>query len=63
MAALVDVRNANAAGIVFENRRRVSAAFSEPGKLDDTGRTEVQSAYLPLVCALQLPLFRDGPIF
>ena len=44
MAALVDLRNANAAGIAFENRRRVIAAFSEPGKPNDTGRTEVQGA-------------------
>jgi small subunit ribosomal protein S15 len=45
MAALVDLRNANAAGIAFENRRRVIAAFSEPGKPNDTGRTEVQGVY------------------
>ena len=44
LARLVDLRNANAAGIAFENRRRVIAAFSEPGKPDDTGRTEVQGA-------------------
>ena len=44
MAALVDLRNANAAGIAFENRRRVIEAFSEPGKPNDTGRTEVQGA-------------------
>jgi small subunit ribosomal protein S15 len=30
MAAIVDMRNVNAAGITFENRRRVIAAFSEP---------------------------------
>lgn len=46
MAALVDLRNANAAGITFENRRRVIAAFSEPGKPNNTGRTEVQGACL-----------------
>jgi small subunit ribosomal protein S15 len=45
LARLVDLRNANAAGIAFENRRRVIAAFSEPGKPDDTGRTEVQGAH------------------
>ncbi len=42
MARVVDLRNANAAGISFENRRRVIEAFSEPGKPNDTGRTEVQ---------------------
>ena len=30
MAALVDLRIANAAGIAFENRRRVIETFSEP---------------------------------
>ena len=49
MAALVDLRNANAAGIAFENRRRVIAAFSEPGKPNDTGRTEVQGACFSLL--------------
>ena len=44
LARVVDLRNANAAGVAFENRRRVIAAFSEPGKPDDTGRTEVQGA-------------------
>ncbi|KAI9510751.1 mitochondrial ribosomal protein S15 [Russula earlei] len=48
LAKLVDLRNANAAGIAFENRRRVVEAFSEPGKPDDTGRTEVQAALLTL---------------
>ncbi|KAH9035639.1 mitochondrial ribosomal protein S15 [Lactarius pseudohatsudake] len=48
VARLVDLRNANAAGVAFENRRRVVAAFSEPGKPDDTGRTEVQAALLTL---------------
>lgn len=45
VAKLVDLRNANAAGIAFENRRRVVEAFSEPGKPGDTGRTEVQGAF------------------
>jgi small subunit ribosomal protein S15 len=44
LAKLVDLRNANAAGVAFENRRRVVEAFSEPGKPGDTGRTEVQGA-------------------
>ena len=44
LAKLVDLRNANAAGIAFENRRRVIEAFSEPGRPNDTGRTEVQGA-------------------
>ena len=42
LAKVVDLRNANAAGVAFENRRRVVEAFSEPGKPNDTGRTEVQ---------------------
>jgi len=48
MAKLVDLRNANAGGIAFENRRRIIEAFSEPGKPNDTGRTEVQAALLTL---------------
>lgn len=44
LAKVVDLRNANAAGIAFENRRRVIEAFSEPGKPNDSGRTEVQGA-------------------
>jgi small subunit ribosomal protein S15 len=50
VAKLVDLRNANAAGIAFENRRRVIEAFSEAGKPNDTGRTEVQGAFLLCVC-------------
>ena len=46
LAKVVDLRNANAAGIAFENRRRVIEAFSEPGKPNDSGRTEVQGALL-----------------
>ncbi|KAF8492789.1 mitochondrial ribosomal protein S15 [Russula emetica] len=48
LAKMVDLRNANAAGIAFENRRRVIEAFSEPGKPNDSGRTEVQAALLTL---------------
>ena len=43
-ATLVDLRNANAAGLAFENRKRIIAAFSEPGKPNDTGLPEVQGA-------------------
>jgi len=42
ISRLVDLRNASASGIAFENRRRCIAAFSEPGKPNDTGRPEVQ---------------------
>jgi small subunit ribosomal protein S15 len=48
LARVVDLRNANAAGVAFENRRRVVEAFSKPGKPNDTGRTEVQGALLCL---------------
>ena len=44
-AKVLDLRNANAKGLAFENRRRCIAAFSPPGKADDTGRPEVQGAY------------------
>ena len=46
LAKVVNLRNANAAGIAFENRRRVIAAFSEPGLPNDMGRTEVQGAFV-----------------
>jgi small subunit ribosomal protein S15 len=42
MAAIVDLCNVNVVRIEFESCRRVIAAFSELGKLNDTGRTEVQ---------------------
>ncbi|KZT01189.1 mitochondrial ribosomal protein S15 [Laetiporus sulphureus 93-53] len=45
-ARLVDLRNANARGIAFENRKRIVEAFSEPDKPNDTGRPEVQASIL-----------------
>lgn len=42
LTRLMDLRNASAAGIAFENRRRCVEAFSAPGKPNDTGRPEVQ---------------------
>jgi len=48
MARLLDLKNADAGGIAFENRRRIVEAFGEPGKKNDTGRTEVQGTS-PLV--------------
>lgn len=44
LARVIDLRNANAGGIAYENRRRIVEAFSEPGKPGDVGRTEVQGA-------------------
>lgn len=44
LARVVDLRNANARGIAYENRQRCVAAFSEPSKPNDTGRPEVQGA-------------------
>lgn len=45
LTRLIDLRNASAAGVAFENRRRCVAAFSPPGKPNDTGRPEVQGLY------------------
>lgn len=42
---VVDLRNANAAGIAFENRRRIIEAFSTPENPFDPGRAEVQGVY------------------
>jgi small subunit ribosomal protein S15 len=41
-ARVIDLRNANAAGIAYENRRRIITEFSEPENPFDTGRPEVQ---------------------
>ncbi|KAF9480928.1 S15/NS1 RNA-binding domain-containing protein [Pholiota conissans] len=46
VAKALDLRNANAAGIAFENRRRIIKAFSTPANPFDPGRTEVQVALL-----------------
>ncbi|TDL19415.1 S15/NS1 RNA-binding domain-containing protein [Rickenella mellea] len=48
-ARAIDLRNANADGIAFENRRRVISAFSEPSHNPyDPGRAEVQVALLTM---------------
>jgi small subunit ribosomal protein S15 len=41
---VIDLRNTNAGGIAFENRRRIVLAFSTPENPYDTGRAEVQGA-------------------
>ncbi|KAG6857313.1 hypothetical protein H0H87_006506 [Tephrocybe sp. NHM501043] len=45
-AALVDLRNANADGIAYENRMRIIQAFSTPENPFNPGRSEVQAALL-----------------
>ena len=42
LAKVLDLRNANAAGIAYENRLRIIEAFSTPQNPFDPGRTEVQ---------------------
>jgi small subunit ribosomal protein S15 len=42
LARIVSLRNANAKGIAYDNRRRIIAEFSEPANPEDTGRPEVQ---------------------
>ncbi|THH30221.1 hypothetical protein EUX98_g3950 [Antrodiella citrinella] len=46
--SLLDLRNANAGGIAFENRKRIVAEFSRPGQPNDTGLPEVQAAILTM---------------
>lgn len=41
-ATVLDLRNASAGGIAYENRRRIIAEFSGPDNSFDTGRPEVQ---------------------
>ncbi|THH10392.1 hypothetical protein EW145_g1360 [Phellinidium pouzarii] len=48
LARMVDLRNANARGIAFENRRRIIAAFSPTGNTSDSGYPEVQVALLTM---------------
>ncbi|KAG5335178.1 hypothetical protein C0989_002006 [Termitomyces sp. Mn162] len=49
-ARVIDLRNANAAGIAYENRRRIIEAFSTPQNPFDTGRSEVQGSwYSPVI--------------
>ncbi|KAJ6502396.1 hypothetical protein C8R45DRAFT_976502 [Mycena sanguinolenta] len=45
-ARVIDLRNADAGGISYENRRRIVLAFSSPENPVDPGRTEVQAAIL-----------------
>lgn len=45
-AKVIDLQNANAGGIAYENRRRIILAFSAPENPFDPGRTEVQAALL-----------------
>ncbi|KAJ6597046.1 hypothetical protein DFH09DRAFT_1023609 [Mycena vulgaris] len=45
-ARVIDLRNADAGGIAYENRRRIIVAFSTPENPFDPGRTEVQAAIL-----------------
>ncbi|KIK63740.1 hypothetical protein GYMLUDRAFT_241642 [Collybiopsis luxurians FD-317 M1] len=45
-AKVVDLRNANADGISYENKRRIIVAFSRSDNAFDPGRTEVQAAIL-----------------
>jgi small subunit ribosomal protein S15 len=42
---VIDLRNADAKGIAFENRRRIIHAFSTPENPWDTGRVEVQGTF------------------
>ncbi|KAF9225271.1 S15/NS1 RNA-binding domain-containing protein [Gyrodon lividus] len=47
-AKLVDLRNANARGLAYENRRRIIVTFSTSEQPHDTGRPEVQAALLTM---------------
>ncbi|KAG8968426.1 hypothetical protein FRC03_007368 [Tulasnella sp. 419] len=51
ISRIIDLRNANARGVAFENRRRCIEAFADPKNVvnqkgPDTGRPEVQAALL-----------------
>lgn len=55
LARLLDLRNANAKGLAFENRRRIIEAFSPNPEEPSTGHMEVQgvfNCYLVLLCSV-----------
>lgn len=56
-AKLVSLRNANARGIAYENRRRCISLFSPSDNPNDTGRPEVQGTSCFSVCAIGIHLF------
>jgi small subunit ribosomal protein S15 len=47
LARVISLKNANAKGIAFENRRRIIHAFSESSNPHDPGRPEVQGISHP----------------
>jgi small subunit ribosomal protein S15 len=47
LARVISLKNANAKGVAFENRRRIIGAFSEPSNPHDPGRPEVQGISHP----------------
>lgn len=65
-ARVIDLRNANAGGIAFENRRRIIETFSTPKNPFDPGRAEVQgSCYTSLnagLCNVSIS-FSSGPSY
>lgn len=64
-ARVIDLRNANARGIAFENRRRIIAAFSPSGSMSDSGYPEVQGAslFLAISCTDSLTFLSALPNF
>ena len=56
-ARLADLRNANAKGLAYENRRRIIATFSTLQQPNDTGRPEVQGTSLSSTLCQHLPTY------
>lgn len=56
-AKMVDLHNANARGITYENRRRIVLQFSGPENSFDPGRAEVQGEIVFLISRIT---FSDG---
>ena len=59
LARVISLKNANAKGIAFENRRRIITTFSEPSNPHDPGRPEVQGMFPPSNPALRRCLTRN----
>lgn len=58
-AKIVDLKNADAQGIAYENKRRIVLAFSGQENSYDTGSTEVQGTR----CYHRCSVFADVPLF
>jgi small subunit ribosomal protein S15 len=48
LGRVLDLKNANSRGLLFENKKRILSAFSEPENPHDPGRPEVKGGPVSL---------------